>query len=104
MRQIFSYDKSGNSNSWVVIIWLSMLTKFLTKQLRHFSIFSKTAEAPPDAIFGININFANDTDPRKVNLGIGVYRDDNLQPAVLPVVRKVLQELTEDKTLNMVLH
>lgn len=29
------------------------------------------------------------TDSRKLNLGVGAYRDENLQPYVLPVVKKV---------------
>ncbi len=29
------------------------------------------------------------TDPRKLNLGVGAYRTENLQPYVLPVVKKV---------------
>lgn len=58
--------------------------------------------APPDPILGINIAYANDTDSRKVNLGVGAYRDDNLKPVVFSVVRKVEEQLFADKTLNMV--
>ena len=45
--------------------------------------------APPDPILGINIAYANDSDARKVNLGVGAYRDDNLKPVVFSIVRKV---------------
>lgn len=45
--------------------------------------------APPDPVLGINVAFANDTDSRKVNLGVGAYRDDNLKPVVFSVVRKI---------------
>ena len=58
--------------------------------------------APPDPILGINIAYANDIDNRKVNLGVGAYRDDNLKPVVFSVVRKVEEQLFADKTLNMV--
>jgi len=39
--------------------------------------------APPDPILGLNEAFAKDTDKRKVNLGVGAYRDNNGQPLVL---------------------
>jgi aspartate/tyrosine/aromatic aminotransferase len=58
--------------------------------------------APPDPILGINIAYANDSDSRKVNLGVGAYRDDNLKPVVFSVVRKVEEQLVADKNLNMV--
>ena len=34
---------------------------------------------PPDPILGLNEAFAKDTDKRKVNLGVGAYRDNNGQ-------------------------
>ena len=45
--------------------------------------------APLDPIIGLTIAYDNDNDIRKVNLGIGSYRDDNLKPVVLSVVRRV---------------
>ena len=41
------------------------------------SIFKEIQEAPPDAIFGANRAFQNDPAEKKVNLTIGVYRDEN---------------------------
>lgn len=61
----------------------------LTKQLRYNNIFAKVPMAPPDPVLGINIAYAGDSDPRKVNLGVGAYRDDNLKPVVFSVVRKI---------------
>jgi len=46
-------------------------------------------QAPEDALFGLMAAFRRDTDPKKVDLGIGAYRDDNAKPWVLPVVKKV---------------
>ncbi|GMI45081.1 hypothetical protein TrCOL_g6549 [Triparma columacea] len=43
---------------------------------------------PPDPIIGLNDAFKNDTNPNKVNVGVGAYRDDLGSPYVLPVVRK----------------
>lgn len=68
---------------------LSSLRHSLTKVINYSNIFSKVPMAPPDPILGINISYANDTDSRKVNLGVGAYRDDNLKPVVFSIVRKV---------------
>jgi len=43
---------------------------------------------PPDAILGVTEAFKRDTNPNKINLGVGAYRDDNNKPFVLPSVRK----------------
>jgi len=76
------------------------------KLLNHFSeektnsVFAKVETLPPDAIFFTKQRYKADTDPRKVNLGIGAYRDDNGKPQVLKVVRKVEQEMAQDLSLN----
>ena len=59
------------------------------KQIRYNHIFSNVKMAPPDQVFGMVIAFANDTDPRKINLGLGAYKNLKLEPVVLNVVRKV---------------
>jgi aspartate aminotransferase len=46
-------------------------------------------QAPEDPLFGLMAAYRADTDPKKVDLGIGAYRDDDARPWVLPVVRKV---------------
>jgi len=46
-------------------------------------------QGPPDAILGITEAFKNDSNPQKMNLGAGAYRDDNGKPYVLPCIRKV---------------
>lgn len=46
-------------------------------------------QAPEDPLFGLMAAFRRDTDPNKVDLGIGAYRDDNAKPWVLPVVKRV---------------
>ena len=48
----------------------------------------------------MTINFKNDKDAKKVNLGVGAYRDDKGKPYVFPVVRKVEQEIVNDPTLD----
>lgn len=44
---------------------------------------------PPDAILGVTEAYKRDTNPKKVNLGVGAYRDDDGKPYVLPSVLKV---------------
>jgi aromatic-amino-acid transaminase len=50
------------------------------------SLFAAVAMAPRDPILGLNEQFAADPNPAKVNLGVGVYFDDE---GKLPVLRCV---------------
>jgi aspartate/tyrosine/aromatic aminotransferase len=58
--------------------------------------------APADPIIGVNQAYLADTDARKVNLGVGAYRDDNGKPYIFNVVKKVEQQIVNDKALNKV--
>lgn len=51
--------------------------------------------APADPILGLNTLFKNDKDPRKVNLGVGAYRDENGKPWILPSVREASKRVLE---------
>eukprot|EP00794_Sanderia_malayensis_P018592 gene18592-20458_t len=55
---------------------------------RSISWWSHVELGPPDAILGLTEAFKKDSNPNKVNLGAGTYRDDNGKPYVLPSVRK----------------
>jgi aspartate aminotransferase len=46
---------------------------------------------------GVTEAFKRDTNPKKINLGVGAYRDDNGKPFPLPSVRKAEQILYEKK-------
>lgn len=46
-------------------------------------------QGPPDAILGLVEVFNKDSNPNKVSLVVGAYRDDDGKPYVLRVVRKV---------------
>lgn len=74
----------------------------ITQKIVFNNIFAKVPMAPPDPIIGVNVAFNADTDPKKVNLGVGAYRDDNSKPYIFKVVRKVEQEILNDQTLNKV--
>uniref|UniRef100_A0A0N5AHA7 Aspartate aminotransferase n=1 Tax=Syphacia muris TaxID=451379 RepID=A0A0N5AHA7_9BILA len=54
---------------------------------------------PPDAILGVTEAFKLDKNPKKINLGVGAYRDDEGKPFVLPSVRKAEAEIMS-KNLN----
>lgn len=45
--------------------------------------------APPDPILGVSEAFRACTNESKLNLGVGAYRTEDLQPYVLNVVKKV---------------
>lgn len=57
-------------------------------------------QAPEDPLFGLMAAYRADQDPKKVDLGIGAYRDDNAKPWVLPVVKKADEVLRNDPELN----
>lgn len=57
---------------------------------------------PPDPILGVTEAFRRDTNPKKMNLGVGAYRDDQGKPFVLSCVRKVQQSM-HPKTLPSLL-
>lgn len=44
---------------------------------------------PPDPILGVSEAFKRDSNSKKMNLGVGAYRDDQGKPFVLSCVRKV---------------
>ncbi len=52
------------------------------------SLFTAVEMAPRDPILGLNEQFAADTNPNKVNLGVGVYYDDNGKLPLLDCVQK----------------
>nr|AGT02686.1 aspartate transaminase [Crithidia acanthocephali] len=60
--------------------------------------FAAVPRAPPDAIMGIAADFAKDNNPNKVNLCIGVYRDEHNKPFVLDSVRKAMTTIVERDT------
>jgi aspartate/tyrosine/aromatic aminotransferase len=81
---------------------LQLLDKQFQPQLTKFGVnnFIHVPLAPPDAILSMTINFKNDKDPKKVNLGVGAYRDNNGKPYVFPIVKKVEAEIVADPSLD----
>ncbi len=48
-------------------------------------------QAPEDPLFGLMAAYRKDESDKKVDLGIGAYRDNNAKPWILPVVKKVCE-------------
>ncbi|CAK5280549.1 unnamed protein product [Mycena citricolor] len=48
--------------------------------LRSLSVWSSVPAGPPDPILGVTEAFKADKDPRKINLGVGAYRDGQGKP------------------------
>jgi len=48
-------------------------------------------------VIGITEAYKADTNPKKVNVGVGAYRDDHGKPYVLPSVREAEQRLLDKK-------
>jgi len=63
----------------------------------HCNWWGNVEMGPPDAILGVTEAFKKDTNPKKINLGVGAYRDDNGKPYVLPTVIQAEEELLKSK-------
>jgi aspartate aminotransferase/aromatic-amino-acid transaminase len=62
-------------------------------------MFDAISPAPPDAILGLTEAFKADPRPDKINLGVGVYKDDSgLTPIPRAVKRAEEQILAEEKS------
>jgi len=62
------------------------------------SLFTAVEMAPRDPILGLNEQFAADTNPHKVNLGVGVYFDDNGKLPLLQCVQAAEKAMMEKPT------
>jgi aspartate aminotransferase len=61
-------------------------------------MFERLDRLPPDPILGLMAAFRADTDPHKVDLGVGVYRNDQGDTPVLQAVRKAEQAVLARQT------
>ena len=62
------------------------------------SLFTAVEMAPRDPILGLNEQFAADTNPNKVNLGVGVYFDDNGKLPLLKCVQAAEKAMMDKPT------
>jgi len=60
-------------------------------------MFEDVPTAPSDPIFGLTAAFRRDTNPAKINLGAGVFRDERGQTPILAVVKEAERRLWQDE-------
>ncbi|KAF7187209.1 Aspartate aminotransferase, cytoplasmic [Pseudocercospora fuligena] len=60
--------------------------------------FSQIQDAPADPIYAIVSAYEADQSPKKVDLGVGAYRDEQARPWILPSVRKAEELLYNDSS------
>lgn len=60
-------------------------------------MFEGVPMAPPDAILGLNEAFQKDPNPDKINLSVGVYKDESGDTPVLACVKTAERRLVEDE-------
>ena len=59
------------------------------------SLFQSVEMAPRDPILGLNEQFNADPNPNKVNLGVGVYYDDDGKLPLLQCVQQAERQMME---------
>lgn len=81
---------------------LEQLDRHFAPQATKFGVnnFVHVQQAPADPILSLTTGFKNDKDSKKVNLGVGAYRDNNGKPYIFPIVKKVEHEIVNDATLD----
>lgn len=60
-------------------------------------MFETIEVAPPDAILGLNEAFQKDSAPRKINLGVGVFKDQTGVTPILKCVKEAERRLVESE-------
>lgn len=58
-------------------------------------MFEGVSPAPPDAILGLTEAFRKDPNPKKINLGVGVYKDESGRTPVLDSVKQAEERLLQ---------
>ena len=73
--------------------------QIVAQRAAPFSAWSGLTAAPADPILGLNDAFKKDTNPKKVLLGMGAYRDDDGKPFILPCVKRA-EELILERNMD----
>jgi aspartate aminotransferase/aromatic-amino-acid transaminase len=61
-------------------------------------MWKEVEAAPADAILGLTEAFKNDSNPNKVNLGVGVFKDDEGNTPILKCVKTAEEKLVKTET------
>ena len=62
------------------------------------AMFEQIPQAPPDPILGLTEAFQADSHPNKINLSVGVYKDEHGSTPILRCVREAERRLLENET------
>lgn len=60
-------------------------------------MFEKLSSLPPDPILGLSVAYRNDENPSKIDLGVGVYKDESGHTAVLQSVKEAETRLLQSE-------
>lgn len=61
-------------------------------------MFEELQMAPADPILGLSEAFGNDTNPDKINLGVGIYKNELGKTPILDSVKKAEEKILETET------
>jgi aspartate/tyrosine/aromatic aminotransferase len=61
-------------------------------------MFERLEMAPPDPILGLEEAFKRDPNPAKINLGVGVYQDDDGRTPIFNSVKRAEEHILRDET------
>lgn len=61
-------------------------------------MFETIEMAPPDAILGLTEAFSKDPNPAKINLSVGLYKDEEGRTPILSVVKQAQERLLSEET------
>src|SRR5215475_5487272 len=75
--------------SWVLGLWSIAFTYPAT----GLAMFDTLPLAPPDAILGLADAFKQDPNPQKINLSVGVYKDEQGSTPILACVKEAERRL-----------
>ena len=97
--QAIPYQSIDSSNNYPQDRLASIIRHMAPVTASMFSA-DRVPLAPEDPLFGLMAAYKKDGFERKVDLGIGAYRDNDAKPWVLPVVKQADELLRQDPTLN----
>ena len=60
-------------------------------------MFDSLQPLPPDPILGLNAAFKADNNPKKVDLGIGVYKDEDGATPVMKAVKEAEKRILDSQ-------
>ena len=87
--------------SRVAVATRSQASRLTAQQVRCASSWwSHVQQGPADPILGVTEAFKRDKDPKKVNLGVGAYRDDHNKPVIIKSVKEATKRIHDDQLNN----